>query len=251
MFFDNKITEKNGEKSFAYGWLDKVLSVTEGKDVSNFEYYPDGQLASTNSTNLHEEFVWDGLALIGRNETKYTVEPHVNGGSPILSTNGTNGTNETSVLFNDILGSSLGVVENGAFTGIERSAFGEQLENPSASFGSSQTTDNGQPTTDFWTGKPQVEGLGYAFLFRNYRADTGKWMSSDPLGYPDGWNNLAYVNNKTSFAIDRFGLEIVYIGTKDYLQDVANADSDDKTTTAGDILNVTQGFADKFNNESL
>jgi RHS repeat-associated protein len=57
----------------------------------------------------------------------------------------------------------------------------------------------------FFTGKPQVEGLGYAFLFRNYRADLGKWQTADPLGYPDGWNNLAYVNNGVTSAIDTNG----------------------------------------------
>ena len=48
-----------------------------------------------------------------------------------------------------------------------------------------------------FTGKPYIGELGFAFLFRNYRSDYGKWQTTDPLGYPDGWNNLAYVNNKT------------------------------------------------------
>ncbi|MDR0933451.1 MAG: hypothetical protein LBM70_10610, partial [Victivallales bacterium] len=48
--------------------------------------------------------------------------------------------------------------------------------------------------------------LGYAFLFRNYRPEQGKWQTADPLGYPDGWNNLAYVNNGVSFLIDFLGL---------------------------------------------
>jgi hypothetical protein len=152
---------------------------------------------------LHEDFVWDGLALINRSTTynqklitdnDYLIEPHPNGGSPILSTNGTNGTNETSVLFNDMLGSSLGTVENGEFSAIDRD-----------SFGSSQTTDNEQPTTDFWTGKPNVEGLGYVFLMRNYRSEIGKWQTSDLLGYPDGWNNLAYVNNWVTSCYDWLG----------------------------------------------
>ena len=47
-------------------------------------------------------------------------------------------------------------------------------------------------TNAMFTGKPYIGELGYAFLFRNYRADKGKWQTTDPLGYPDGWNNLAY-----------------------------------------------------------
>ena len=60
---------------------------------------------------------------------------------------------------------------------------------------------------NFFTGKPEIEDLGYAFLFRNYQANTGKWQTSDPLGYPDGWNNLAYVNNGVTEAIDWLGRE--------------------------------------------
>ena len=47
--------------------------------------------------------------------------------------------------------------------------------------------------------------MGYAFLMRNYRSDIGKWQTSDPLGYPDGWNNYAYVNNMITSYIDLLG----------------------------------------------
>jgi RHS repeat-associated protein len=70
------------------------------------------------------------------------------------------------------------------------------------------------PDQDFFTGKPDVEGLGYSFLFRNYRADVGKWQTSDPLGYPDGWNNLAYVNNWVNIAFDPLGATILFTGKK-------------------------------------
>ena len=50
--------------------------------------------------------------------------------------------------------------------------------------------------------------MGYAFLFRAYRADQGKWQTSDPLGYPDGWNNFAYVNNGVTATIDPLGLSV-------------------------------------------
>ena len=46
-----------------------------------------------------------------------------------------------------------------------------------------------------YTGKPNIPGLGYAFLFRNYRASLGKWQTADPMGYHDGWNQLAYCGN--------------------------------------------------------
>ena len=63
----------------------------------------------------------------------------------------------------------------------------------------------------FFTGKPHVGEMGYVFLFRAYRADQGKWQTSDPLGYPDGWNNLAYVNNIPNRYIDHKGFFMVSV----------------------------------------
>ena len=57
----------------------------------------------------------------------------------------------------------------------------------------------------FFTGKPDVPGLGRVFLYRNYRSDLGKWQTADPLGYPDGWNQLAYGDNAPGSGVDRKG----------------------------------------------
>lgn len=70
----------------------------------------------------------------------------------------------------------------------------------------------------FFTGKPQVEGLGYAFMYRNYRPDLAKWQTADPLGYPDGWNQLAYCNNWVTECVDLMGGHI--IGTMSYFLDL-------------------------------
>ena len=82
---------------------------------------------------------------------------------------------------------------SGKFTSIKRDAFGKTLENPAGN------------AYNMFTGKPQIGGLGYAFLFRNYRPNLGKWQTADPLGYPDGLNNLAYVNNHVTDCIDWLG----------------------------------------------
>jgi len=60
-------------------------------------------------------------------------------------------------------------------------------------------------TNAMYTGKPYIGELGFTFLFRNYRSDYGKWQTTDPLGYPDGWNNLAYVNNGVTDYVDNLG----------------------------------------------
>ena len=118
---------------------------------------------------------------ISRNSVQYTNEPYVTGGNPILAND--------KVLFNDMLGTTLGI-QSDKYEPIQRDAFGMVAQNVSE---------------NFFTGKPYIGELGYAFLFRNYRADQGKWQTQDPLGYPDGWNNFAYVNNQITIYIDFLG----------------------------------------------
>jgi len=167
------------------------MNITEnGKITNSYSYSMTGQIASSNEVGtdlraVRTDYLWDGLALLKRGTTEYVNEPAVTGGNPILA----NGKG----LFNDMLGNSLGVAEKDKFTAIKRDAFGKTLANPAGN------------AYNMFTGKPQIGGLGYAFLFRNYRSDLGKWQTSDPLGYPDGLNNLAYCNNKVTGCIDWLG----------------------------------------------
>ena len=175
---------KEGNKTYRYGYLDKVMSVSDGKQKLTYDYHADGQIASANYGNgKTEEFLWDGLALVKRGMTSYVNEPHPGGGAPVTSSNG-------SVMFNDILGTTLGSIgENGYFPS-SMTAFGDAAK-------SSEEI--------FFTGKPHVDGLGHAFLLRNYRADLGKWPTADPLGYPDGWNQMAYCGNRVVNSVDYLG----------------------------------------------
>ncbi len=92
-----------------------------------------------------------------------------------------------SVMFNDMLGTTQGTVKDGKYSASKSSLFGEFAE---------------QDKDKFFTGKPQIDGIGYAFLFRSYRPELAKWQTADPLGYPDGFNNFAYVNNGVTNSID-------------------------------------------------
>ena len=96
---------------------------------------------------------------------------------------------KTEAIFTDILGTSMGKVSGNGYSAIDKTSFGADTSDKSS----------------FFTGKPYVEGLGYAFLFRNYRADMGKWLTQDLIGYPDGWNNFAYCGNKITISYDRLG----------------------------------------------
>ena len=95
--------------------------------------------------------------------------------------------------FNDMLGTTLGAKAKGKkYSAAALTAFGEGTG-----------TDK-----EFFTGKPYFEGLGHAFLFRNYRASLAKWQTADPLGYPDGWNSLAYCWNGVTMEVDFAGAKI-------------------------------------------
>ena len=173
---------KEGDKAYRYGYLDKVLSVTEGERTYTYDYHVDGQLARADCGNgKAEDFGWDGLALIKRGDERFVNEPHIGGGNPVASSKG-------MTYFNDMLGTTVGAKSNGKYSAAALTAFGE---------GGSRHT--------FFTGKPRVDGLGHAFLMRNYRASLAKWQTADPLGYPDGWNQLVYCNNRVENRIDVLG----------------------------------------------
>jgi RHS repeat-associated protein len=182
----------SGFKTYSYGYLDKILEVQEnGEQIAAFDYHIDGQIANSITKDGSESFVWDGLALIHRGDNSFLNEPYVTGGNPILSS-------KDGVMFNDLLGTTLVVKSGEQVNQVNMTAFGEPAR-PAANGDAAKNQDA------FFTGKPHIGELGYAFLFRNYRPEQGKWQTADPLGYPDGWNNLAYVNNGATSNIDLLG----------------------------------------------
>ena len=54
-------------------------------------------------------------------------------------------------------------------------------------------------------------GLTLLEPMRNYRADLAKWQTADPLGYPDGWNQLAYCENGVICNADILGASTVLV----------------------------------------
>jgi len=164
----------------------EIMMMNSRYHTTEQAYAKANQRVSFTGNGKSEDFLWDGLALIHRGETSFINEPYVTGGNPILSSN-------DGVMFNDMLGSTLNI----GGKAVNMTAFGESPD-PNA----------------MYTGKPYIGELGYAFLFRNYRSDYGKWQTSDPLGYPDGWNNLAYCGNSIIDTFDLYGAKevIIYVG---------------------------------------
>ena len=172
---------REGDKQYKYSYLDKITSVLEnGETAATMDYFVGGQLASVTRGLDAEKFIWDGLALVHRDGSDYLNEPSIGGGNPVAS----NG----KVMLNDMLGNTVAVKNDEAYCTTSMTAFGE-------------STDSGA----FFTGKPFVGELGYAFLMRSYRPENGKWQTADPLGYPDGWNQLAYCNNQATSSVDLLG----------------------------------------------
>ena len=174
---------REGDRRFVYGNDGHVSRVLEGGAVvASFDYFLDGQVAAVHARGRTERFLWDGLAMVARGDRTFLNEPAATGGNPVASMGRS--------FLNDMLGSTVGVHDRKARarTAVSMTLFGE--------------TDADEA---YFTGKPALPELGYAFLVRSYRADLGKWQTRDPFGYPDGWNAMAYCGNRPSISIDLFG----------------------------------------------
>jgi len=66
-----------------------------------------------------------------------------------------------------------------------------------------------QDAPAFFTGKPFLASTDtYSFMFRSYDPTMARWTTEDPSGFPDGANNILYVNNKSTNCVDILGLNI-------------------------------------------
>lgn len=82
-----------------------------------------------------------------------------------------------------------------------------QWRNEMAAKHASTSTTNDEQA--FYTGKPYIAAANsYAFKYRSYNPEVARWTSEDPSGFPDGANNILYVNNMSMNCLDRMGLDI-------------------------------------------
>jgi RHS repeat-associated protein len=178
---------REGDKRFVYGNDGHVSRVLEGGAVvASFDYFLDGQVAAVHARGRTERFLWDGLAMVARGDRTFLNEPAATGGNPVASMGRS--------FLNDMLGSTVGVHNRKARTrtAVSMTLFGE--------------TDADKA---YFTGKPALPELGYAFLVRSYRADLGRWQTRDPFGYPDGWNAMAYCCGMATICFDPNGCNTI------------------------------------------
>ena len=206
---------REGDRRFVYGNDGHVSRVLEGGAVvASFDYFLDGQVAAVYARGRTERFLWDGLAMVARGSRTFLNEPAATGGNPVASMGRS--------FLNDMLGSTVGVHDRKARTrtAVSMTLFGE--------------TDADEA---YFTGKPELPELGYAFLVRSYRADLGKWQTRDPLGYPDGWNAMAYCNNSTTAYIDWLGaLVVATYSISSHTLSVTDVDDPNKTYTTTNVF---------------
>jgi YD repeat-containing protein len=158
----------SGGPANTYGWLDKVIKTTDthGSSVA-LTYWPDGQLASKElAAGLHkaayvpdqsdtEHFLWDGLALLRRDDTVYISEPHPNGGTAVAS-HPVGSDDEVTYYLNDLLGTTLAVVRGNQITFENLTSFG-QLRRPAQAL--PQPTALQAPSPSSLSSQPQTQLL--------------------------------------------------------------------------------------------
>lgn len=78
--------------------------------------------------------------------------------------------------------------------------------------------------TILFTGREYDYKAGiYYFRARSQHPAIGRFMQKDPLMYVDGMNDYAYVNNRSTFLLDRFGLEACEIDKSKEHENICNA----------------------------
>ena len=181
--------------SYKYGYLDKVTEVNRNGKITKFKYDGFGMLAQkTFHDGKTEDWVWDGMALVMRGNDIYVNEPHVSGGTPLLTKTDKGVRYHTS----DFLGTTLWSTDirgKALDSYADTSVFGE---------GSIQ-----QDRAARFTGKPYDEDLqAYVFPYRNYDPKLARWTSSDPSGFPDGINQHFYAAIPT-YGLDPLGTDVL------------------------------------------
>ena len=165
-------------RNMSYGYGDKVLTTTSQGDHAGFYYNAEGQLVGKKTSSGVSSYAWDGNVLAIDGAKAFTNEAHISGGVPLISSG-------TDVVISDYLGSTLASGENK----YDGTAYGEGLE-------------QGR-----FTGKSFVRELEcFVFNHRLYSPETNRWTVPDPSGFPDGSNNLQYVEGNPISNIDPSGL---------------------------------------------
>jgi hypothetical protein len=106
-----------------------MSSTQNSKITANYDYHISDQITTVTQVgtaldeSVRTSYDWDGLALIRKStgmnalrRTEFIREPAVTGDNPILATN----KNDTNLLFNDMLGRTLGTLQTDTFNSFKQ-----------------------------------------------------------------------------------------------------------------------------------
>ena len=213
----------DGTTTYSYDAENRLISVSGPSNNATLTYDPLGRLWQVeDGVGNKRRMLYDGNALIAESGPGATFAPtkrYVHGTSagddPLVMYNGsTVALANARFLYTDRRGSVIAeVLSNGLADRLPLyDEFGVHM------------APNVLPSTPSrfgYTGQIWVPEAGlYYYKARMYSPTLGRFMQTDPIGYGDGMNNLAYVGNDPVNAIDPFGL-----------QDCPLSDPDCDTTT--------------------
>lgn len=191
-----KKTTPEETTSYSYDALDRLISITHSKGTSTFRYDSFNRRLSADK----KRFLYQGQNEIGAYEENKLTELRILGigkgaeiGAAVLVC-----LQDTAfVPIHDHNGNVVCLVdEGGTLYAYRYTAFGEQIE----------ASDLPNPWR-FASKRHDDSGLIY-FGRRYYDPSLGRWTTNDPIGYDDGPNLYAYLNNNPLLSIDQYGLWI-------------------------------------------
>ncbi len=219
---ENHLTDIDG-KMRTYN----AMGATTSKDGWTLDYNEQGRLSSAISVNDTLSYVYNGfgqrtIKTLNGLKTYYLYDYQ---GQLIAETDTNGNINKQYIYLN---GEPLAQVSNGNLYYYHNSHLGtpEVLTDSSATvvwqadyavFGDARIRTETIENNLRFPGQyfDQETGLHYNG-FRYYDSETGRYISSDPIGYGGGWNTYVYVGGNPLFYIDPSGLTACYVSFPDY-----------------------------------